>query len=60
MAALIYTLTGIILYVAADWILRRLEVRAGRVFEGRTLIFFGILLAMALIAFAAIRSLLGA
>ena len=56
MAAIIYTLTGIILYVAADWLLRRLEERAGRVFGNRTLIFFGILLSMALVAFAIIRS----
>jgi len=60
MAALLYTLTGILLYVAADWILRRLEARAGRVFEGRSLIFFGILLALALVAFAGIRSFLAA
>jgi len=59
MAAVIYTLTGIILYVAADWLLRRLESRAGRVFENRTLVFFGILLSMALVAFAVIRSLVG-
>lgn len=60
MAALLYTLTGILLYVAADWILCRLEARAGRVFEGRTLFFFGILLALALVAFAGIRSFLAA
>lgn len=60
MAAIIYTLTGIILYVAADWLLRRLERRAGRVFENRTMIFFGILLSMALVAFAAIRAFVGA
>ncbi|KPJ79425.1 MAG: hypothetical protein AMJ58_11950 [Gammaproteobacteria bacterium SG8_30] len=59
MAAIIYTLTGIILYVAADWLLRRLEERAGRVFGNRTLIFFGILLSMALVAFAIIRSVVG-
>ena len=59
MAAVIYTLTGIILYVTADWLLRRLESRAGRVFENRTLVFFGILLSMALVAFAVIRSLVG-
>lgn len=59
MAAIIYTLTGIILYVAADWLLRRLEERAGRVFENRTLVFFGILLSMALVAFAIIRSVVG-
>ena len=60
MAAVIYTLTGIILYVAADWLLRRLEGRAGRTFGNRTLIFFGILLSMAMVAFAIIRAVVGA
>ncbi|HEY5645602.1 MAG TPA: hypothetical protein VIS76_06670 [Pseudomonadales bacterium] len=59
MAMLYYTLTGIILYVAADWLLRRLEARAGRIFEHRTLVFFGLLLSMALVAFAAIRAVVG-
>ncbi len=59
-AAILYVLTGIILYVAADWLLRRLEERAGRVFENRTLIFFGILLSMAMVAFAIIRVVVGA
>ena len=59
MAAIIYTLTGIILYVAADWLLRRLEERAGRVFENRTLVFFALLLSMALVAFAVIRAFVG-
>ena len=59
MAAIIYTLTGIILYVAADWVLRRLETRAGRVFENRTVIFFALLLSMALVAFAVIRAFVG-
>jgi len=58
-AAIIYTLTGIILYVAADWVLRRLESRAGRVFENRTVIFFALLLSMALVAFAVIRAFVG-
>jgi hypothetical protein len=59
MAMILYTLTGIVLYVLADWLLRRLEARAGRVFEHRSLVFFGLLLAMALVSFALIRSLVG-
>jgi hypothetical protein len=59
MAMLYYTLTGIVLYVAADWLLGRLEARAGRVFEHRTLVFFGLLLSMALASFAVIRRLVG-
>ena len=60
MALIYYTLTGIILYVVADWVLRQLEARAGRIFEHRTLVFFGLLLSMALVVFAVIRAIVGA
>lgn len=58
MAAVYYTITGVVLYLLADWILRLVEARAGRVFEHRTLVFFALLLSMALVAFAVIRRLL--
>jgi len=60
MGAVYYTITGVVLYLLADRILRLLEARAGRVFEHRTLIFFVLLLAMALVTFAAIRSMIPA
>jgi len=60
MEALYYTITGVVLYLLADRILRLLETRAGRIFEHRTLIFFVLLLTMALVTFAAIRRLLPA
>lgn len=58
MSAIYYTAAGIILYFLADWILRQLEARAGRVFEHRTLVFFGLLSALALGSFALIRTLI--
>jgi len=57
MSALYYTIAGIVLYLLADWILRQMEARAGRVFEHRTLVFFGLLSALALGTFALIRTL---
>lgn len=57
MTAVYYTLAGIVLYLLADRILRRLEFRAGRVFEHRTVIFFLLLLGMALASFALIRAI---
>lgn len=57
MNILYFTLTAVLLYLAADWILNRIETAAGRRFEYRSLIFFAILLAMALTAFALIRHL---
>lgn len=59
MSAIYFTLAGIILYLVADWLLRQLENRAGRRFGHRTLIFFGLLLGLALVSFGAIRRLAG-
>lgn len=55
MQIIYYTVVGIALYLAADWLLRAIERRRGAVFENRTLIFFFILLALALITFQAIQ-----
>jgi hypothetical protein len=55
MEMLYYTLAGLLLYVGADWILDRIEVAAGRRLEYRSLVFFVILLAMAMTSFALIR-----
>jgi hypothetical protein len=55
-----FTLTAIVLYVVASNALEALERRAGRRFEHRSLIFFGILLVLAVVTFAAIRRLVGA
>ena len=59
MEILYFTVAAIFLYVAADWILNRIEVAAGRRFEYRNLIFFAILAVMALTSFALIRHLGG-
>jgi hypothetical protein len=60
MEAVYYTIAGVVLYLLADRVLLLLEARAGRLFEHRTLIFFFLLLGMALLAFAAIRRMLPA
>jgi hypothetical protein len=57
MAVVYYTITGVVLYLSADWILRLLEARVGRTFEHRTLIFVVLLLSLALLSFAVIRRL---
>ena len=58
MEALYFVLVAVSLYVFADWILKRAEARAGRRFEHRSIIFFGLLLALALISFSILRALL--
>jgi hypothetical protein len=55
MEIIYYTLVALVLYVGADWILNRIEIAAGRRLEYRSLVFFVILLAMALTSFALIR-----
>jgi hypothetical protein len=51
-----FTLVAILLYLLADWILRRIEAYLGRALEQRTVVFFVILLILALVGFAAIRA----
>lgn len=51
-------MTGVVLYLAADRLVVLIERRAGRVLEHRTLLFFVLLLALALVTFAAIRRFL--
>ncbi len=54
-----FVITAAVLYLAADRLLDVLERRAGRRFEQRSLVFFALLLAMALVTFALIRQLTG-
>ena len=54
-----FTLVAALLYLASAWLVDRIEVAAGRRFEYRSLLFFGILLTLALISFAIIRGYTG-
>ena len=58
MAAIYFTLTGIVLYLVADWLLERIELHRGERLEHRTLFFFGILFGLALVTFPLLQSLL--
>jgi len=55
MSIIYFTAVAVVLYLAADWILQRIEISAGRRFEHRSLIFFAILLSLALITFSFIQ-----
>ncbi len=52
-----FTIAAIALYVVSDWILHRIEIRLGKRLEHRSLVFFGIILTLALTSFWLIRSL---
>ncbi|MDX1431458.1 MAG: hypothetical protein R3286_03315 [Gammaproteobacteria bacterium] len=60
MESVYFLITAVVLYFAADALLQRAETAAGRRFEHRTLIFFAILLTLALVSFALIRYLTSA
>ncbi|NOR40352.1 MAG: hypothetical protein GQ537_04005 [Gammaproteobacteria bacterium] len=59
MEILYFTLAAVLLYFAADWILNRIELAAGKRFQYRNLIFFALLLVMSLTSFALIQQLAG-
>ncbi len=54
-----YTLTGIALYFVSDWLLERIEQARGKRFENRSVIFFAIILVLALVSFQIIGRLAG-
>lgn len=53
-----FTLTGIVLYFFSDWLLDRIEQARGARFENRSIIFFTIILVLALVSFQVISRLL--
>lgn len=55
MEMLLFTALAVVLYLVADRVLDAVERRAGRRFEYRSVIFFAILLGLAVLAFAAVR-----
>jgi hypothetical protein len=50
-----FTLVAALLYLISNWIVERIEVAAGRRFANRSLLFFGILMTLALVSFNLIR-----
>jgi len=54
-----YTIAGVLLYLLSDWILVRVEAWRGAAFEQRSLIFFVVILVLALTSFKAIELWLG-
>ena len=54
---MVYTLIGITLYISSDWILVQIENAVGRKFDNRNLVFFAIIMVLALASFTVIRLL---
>jgi hypothetical protein len=55
MQFVLFTVLAIVLYLVSDRVLLALESRAGRRFENRSLIFFAILLTLAVVTFAVVQ-----
>ena len=58
MEVVYFTLVAIALYVVAGWIVDRIERFRGARLESRSVVFFFVLLALALATFAVLRRLL--
>ncbi len=54
-----FTVLAVVLYILADRILRWIEEFLGRTLEQRSVVFFGLLLLMALISFWIVRTVAG-
>ncbi len=59
MSAVWFTIVAVILYLVSDWILERIEVSFGKRLEHRSLVFFIILLTLAVVTFAVIQGSTG-
>jgi len=52
-----YTITAVVLYLFSDWILNRIEISRGKRFKYRSVIFFSIIMALAVGSFEIIDRL---
>ena len=55
MNIILFTLVAAILYLFSDWLLNRIEAYFGKRLEHRSLIFFAILMMLALVTFSSIQ-----
>lgn len=55
MEPVLFTIAAVALYFLSDWILVRIEIAAGHRLEYRTLVFFAIIVVLAVSSFSLIR-----
>jgi hypothetical protein len=58
MDILIFTLNAIVIYLASDWIIRRIEEKRGEVLKQRQVVFFAVFLVLTLVTFSVLQRLL--
>lgn len=54
-----FTVTAVLLYVLSDWILKQIEKKRGQPLPNRSIIFFVIIMVLAVGSFKAIEYLVG-
>lgn len=59
MAYLYYTVTAVLLYLLSDWILNKIEQRVGKRLEYRSVVFFVIIMVLAVSSFEMIDRMIG-
>ena len=59
MAYLYYTVTAVILYLFSDWILNKVEQRLGKRLQYRSVVFFAIIMVLAVGSFEMIDRIVG-
>ena len=59
MAYIYYTITAVLLYLLSDWILNKIETYYGKRFEYRSVIFFVIIMVLAVGSFEMIDRIIG-
>ena len=59
MAYLYYTITAVLLYLLSDWILNQIETYYGKRFEYRSVLFFVIIMILAVGSFEIIDRIVG-
>ncbi|MCB1857190.1 MAG: hypothetical protein KDI63_02910 [Gammaproteobacteria bacterium] len=52
-----YTIVGLLLYFLSDWILNQIEIRRGERLPNRSLVFFVIIMVLALVVFELVQRL---
>ena len=52
-----YTITAILLYLFSDWLLNRIESYRGKRLEYRSIVFFAIIMVLAIVSFKIIEQL---
>jgi len=59
MAYLYYTITAVLLYLISDWILNKIEIYYGKRLEYRSVVFFVIIMVLAVGSFSIIDRIVG-